>query len=231
MTSYTLLFPVCNEEKNLPRMFKMLESMNPKADHVIFMESGSTDNSLEMLALYADTHPNVDAYNCEKESKYTFYDIAFARQCLLNIARKLDADFTFYMDCDTEPKDLNFLEKLSNVLLVHNNFDMIGCSYRFKKYKKRLPRNDEPYVKLGNLPLYQTVVVPFGCVCISRRIIQNPQINFFPLFINKHDGSIFNEDISYCILCIRLGYNLLLENTIKVIHHQDFSIKREWRLE
>lgn len=71
MISLSLVFPLYNEEKNLPKLFSALEDyMSTQTDfmlEIVFINDGSTDTTERLLQSFAKSHPeNVKVVSYEK---------------------------------------------------------------------------------------------------------------------------------------------------------------------
>lgn len=212
----------------------MLDKMQPQADYIVFCENDSSDNTLEIITEYAKSYSNVKVLSFKSKER-GYIPIATNRDKLLHEARRLNCDYTIFLDSDIEILNLNFLE-----MLAAWNKDVVGVKYFIKKNI-----NDE---KSFVVALFQSffkgfyfvedlteiissvVCVGFGCVCLSNKIVQDARLNFVPLVtsLNGHSWNAL-EDFGYCIKANQLGYSVFVDNTVKVLHLQDLKLNRPWR--
>jgi len=63
-----------------------------------------------------------------------------------------------------------------------------------------------------DVPFTEAKVTSAGCLCLSRRVVQDKRVNFYPL---RADAS---EDFGYCLWARDLGYKVYLDSTLE-LHH------------
>jgi len=157
------------------------------------------------------------------------YDIiAWARQLLLTRARRLDPDYAIFIDSDIFLRDPSTIDALT----IWNK-DVVGGAYMrmFPEglyiatlfYNSSLKDKVKGHIKLKKLksrvPLYEVRATSGGCLCLSRKIIQDRRVNFAPIPKNN------SEDFGYCKTAIEHGYRIHLDGTTVIGH----KITLKWR--
>lgn len=200
--------------------FKYIHLLDPSPDKIIFCENNSTDDTLfkigeckldyELIRFW--TKPWKEVAKIDR-----YLTIAVARQFLLTKARYLHPDYAIFLDDDIFPKDKDMIEALTTWGL-----DIIGGSYlrsfpsgiylgslwkdltgryKYTTHKKRYKPLDEPEATSA------------GCLCLSRKAIQDRRLNFYPR--PKEDSS---EDFGYCLRARELGYKIYLDGLVTLTH-------------
>lgn len=226
---------VYNSVRFLGKQFYYLSQLDPKPDIVYFIENNSIDGTVEYIYKNMPSTGipfkvisyklRKDAVKYFKEHNGTAYDvIAIARQNGLNAFRRDGCDYGIFID-----DDLYMLEKDAIKVFTTNypEFDIIGGTYDriypeghyvASKWKEG---NGFVYKKLSEVhkPFDFPIITSGGCLCLSKRIIQDTRLNFYPVRdkYNAYSTSA-SEDYGYCLKAKTLGYRLVLDNSTKLYH-------------
>jgi glycosyltransferase involved in cell wall biosynthesis/GT2 family glycosyltransferase len=215
-----MLIPVYNCGKTLPTLFSFLYKLGPQPDMYVFAENNSEDNTLDCVRKFKKSHKIVRVWfrkDAAILSETTYDPIAHIRQLLLTFARNYDPDYAIFLDSDVYPCTRELVENLSLW-----SKDLVGGSYLrlfpegiFIASKWENPNNPQRYAlrQKIHMPLDEPLMTSAGCMCLSRRIIQDKRINFYP--IKPPNAS---EDFGYCLQARNYGYNVYLDGTSK-LHH------------
>jgi hypothetical protein len=77
--------------------------------------------------------------------------------------------------------------------------------------------------KKVNVPLTEPNVTSAGCLCLSRKKVQDKRVNFYPLI----EGA--SEDFGYCLQARNFGYKVYLDGIIRLHHAIPRKIpKKAW---
>jgi len=233
-----LLVPVYNCSNIFNEWASFIKKLKPKPSRIIFCENNSTDDTLKkawnfkMKGVKTEVirYWTVDPRNREVFPFENCYDtIAHARQLLLTRARQLDPDFAIYIDSDIYLQDTDTI----NTLTIWNK-DIIGGAYRRvfpeglyvatlfyvspilkERYKKWIK-----YKKLNaNVLIHEVHATSGGCLCLSRKVIQNRKVNFFPV------PKGYSEDFGYCKTARDQGFKIYLDGILRLGH----KILVKWR--
>lgn len=190
---------------------------------------------------------------------WEYEHIAHIRQLLLTRAKKLNPDYAIFMDDDTlPPHDMiaKFLETKKDIVggVYYRAFPE-GVFLATKFY-----HHDEKFRKRGNYLLAQLesireatskteyyiskklfsddgniVEVPMtsgGCLCLSRRAIQHPQLYFYPHPVKEFTDVPSSEDFGYCMRARRMGIKTYVDLRILCRHLFDVrKMPRAWAVE
>lgn len=219
-----LLIPVYNSAKTLPTLFRHLDKLNPQPNMTFFCENNSTDTTLWLIRKHYKHKPHkiIRVWFREDAVKVCgnpYEPIAHVRQLLLTAARHYDPDYAIFLDSDVYPLSPNLIE-----ILTGWQKDIVGGSYirlfpegPFLAAKWKIP--DQPgYVCMYRVPfaeLMEPTMTSAGCLCLSRRAIQDRRLNFWPLYEKDPEAS---EDFGYCLRAWELGYKVYLDGTAVLWH-------------
>ena len=231
------LVPVYQSVDLLDDWAKCVRELDPRPDIIVFCENNSTDGTLEKLyTLDLDGIPTKIlrfwTVDLKDKSKLPFKDcynvIAHARQLLLTWARNNDIDFGFFVDADVfiQTKDTIYAFTLWNRDIVGGAYPRIfpeGVYIATLFYSS--PRGEEVkrWAKLKKLDAgvltYEVHATSGGCLCLSKKIIDDRRVNFYPVPEN------YSEDFGYCKTARDNGYKVYLEGTVLLGH----KITVRWR--
>ena len=210
--------PVWNSGRWLRNTFSFLYKLDPQPEQVVFLYDGSTDNTLQLINKYKKPHYIIIKDSIVGEGR--FGKIAKIRQCLLEYAREYDPTHAVFVDSDIFIRTANTLQ-----VLALRPTDITGGSYPMIKGRQQLsvgvwnnqtdPTTPYLFRSRALVPFDTSVIgVGTGCMSISQRLIQDRQVNFYPLYQEKGMG----EDTGYCKQALLNGYTIGLDSTILLSH-------------
>lgn len=219
-----LLIPVYNSAGTLPRLFRYLRRLDPKPDMTFFAENNSTDATLWLIRKHYRNEPHriirvwfrgdaVDACSSVYEP------IAHVRQLLLTAARRFDPDYAIFLDSDVYPLSPNLI-----AILTGWQKDIVGGSYvrLFSDgpyLASKFPVEGRPdlyrYYTVPFAPLMEPIITSAGCLCLSRRVLRDKRLNFWPMYEGDKRAS---EDFGFCLRARELGYKIYLDGTAVLWH-------------
>jgi GT2 family glycosyltransferase len=212
-----MLIPVYNCGKTLPTLFSFLYKLKPQPDLFVFAENNSEDNTLDVIHRFRRPHKIIRVWfrdDAAMIGQSQYEPIAHIRQLLLTFARQQDPDYAIFLDSDVYPRTKNLIYRLS---LWQK--DIIGGAYVrlfpngvFVASKWSTPDGRVIMKKKVNGPLDEPVATSAGCLCLSRKIIQDKRINFYPLRWGA------SEDFGYCLQARVFGYRVYLDGSAD-LHH------------
>jgi GT2 family glycosyltransferase len=222
-----LLIATYNKGRLLPTLFNYIYKLNPKPNKVIFAENNSTDRTLEHIHRFRLPHELIRvwfrrdaAMICENR----YEPIAHVRQLLLTRARQLNPDFGIFLDDDVFPYDPWMIDKLCS-----HNLDIVGGPYvrlfpdgPWLATKWLSEQGKLRYWRVPPEALSECEMTSAGCLCLSRRTLQDRRVNFYPL--RTPDSS---EDFGYCLQAKKYGYTVWLDGTVVLWHYipRAFGVK------
>lgn len=225
MIDTIFLVPTFNHARLLPSFFSHLYRLSPKPSLTVFCENNSVDDTLKLIRGFKLPHELIRLWfrrDAAMVSESRYEVIAHIRQLLLTRARQLDPDYAVFLDDDVMPTDPLVIEKLTG-----HGLDVVGGPYlRFFPWGLYLASvwNDGGRLRAWDRPqepLEEVVLTSGGCLCLSRRIIQDKRINFYPLLTDKSA-----EDFGYCRQARKYGYKVWLDGTVGLRHIIKESGKR-----
>jgi GT2 family glycosyltransferase len=233
-----------NSEKHLLAWQKTIEQLEPKPAKVIFCENDSTDGTHNIVKSWTFPHELISFKSTPKDLEKDLYAvIAKNRQLLLDRVREIDPDFAVFLDDDVFPQQTNVLKRLTD-----RSLDMVGGTYfRYYKdpvpYIAAQWKTDSPLFQMPQIPnlenkvadaikrgvpfllftwidqkLYKVTVTSAGCLCLSRKVLQDENLNFYPKGKIKGYKKILSEDFEFCLLARKLGYEVHLDGRIRLDH-------------
>jgi len=203
---------------------KAIYKLKPPPDKVIFCENNSSDDTLKKLAQFKLPHEIIRIWVREDAAKDNPYGIiAEVRQLLLTRARQLNPDYAIFLDDDIIVKTPTMIPLLTGWNKMLENAHVIGGTYlrRFPrgvylaskwKWQKGLYRLWK-YPPNGNITISEPWVTSAGCLCLSRKIIQDRRVNFSPRIRDT-----CAEDFGYCLWARKYGYKIYLDHLVKLKH-------------
>lgn len=235
-TKTIFLVPVYNCEDILEDWSKYIRRLDPKPEKVIFAENNSSDNTLNILLdLDVGTEKEIIRFWTIEPREIPFsqaYDIiAHARQLLLTRARQLDPDYAIFIDSDILIKSPDFITSLTDWKV-----DIVGGAYlrwfpeglhvaslwkkgHYKPWRLYTPQG----FKALNKAIQEVYATSGGCLCLSRKVIQDRRANFYPI------PKGFSEDFGYCEQLKKVGYKVWLDG-ITILTHRIRGKWKSWNL-
>lgn len=218
MVKTLVLIPVYNSSKTLPQLLSSLYSLDPQPEKFVFAENNSSDDTLEVIKQFKLPSKIIRVWFSEDaamKSQNRYEPIAHIRQLLLTYARRFDPDYAIFLDSDVIPKTKSLIQNLTSW-----NKDIVGGAYLrlfpsgvWLASKWKNP-DDSGYSfrKKTSLPLEEVALTSGGCLCLSRKIIQDRSMNFYPV----RDGA--SEDFGYCLDAQEKGYIVYLDGVVQLDH-------------
>jgi glycosyltransferase involved in cell wall biosynthesis len=215
-----VLIPVYNCGKTLPTLFSFLYKLDPQPDLYVFAENNSEDNTLDCVWRFKRQHKVIRMWfrkDAAVLGETPYEPLAHVRQLLLTFARRYDPDYAIFLDSDVYPRTKGLIDNLSLW-----GRDIVGGSYLrvfpegvWLASKWEALSNPHRYAlrRETGVPLDEPIMTSAGCMCLSRRIIQDKRINFYP--VSPADAS---EDFGYCLQARNYGYKVYLDGTAE-LHH------------
>lgn len=214
MTKTLILVPVFNSGKILPTFFSFLYELDPQPELYVFAENNSCDDTLEQVYQFKLPHKVIRVWlrnDAAMVSQNRYVPIAHIRQLLLTFARNYDPDYALFLDSDVLPRTKSLIKNLTQW-----QKDIVGGAYlRLFPEGLWLASKWTPpnlFHKKAILPLEEPHVTSAGCMCLSRKIIQDKKVNFYPV------PGAASEDFGYCLQAREQGYKVYLDGTTKLEH-------------
>lgn len=198
----SLIVPVYNGEPYLSRFFKGVESLNSRNYELVFVDDGSTDNSLKLLSSYCET------LNCKfkiigknNEGQSSARNVGF---------NNATGDFVCFLDIDDLISQYYFsIFDLANNIYEYDmligSFQEMNSNHHSKKDKRNLR-----YLKIKSNSQKKLFLLRF----LSKNIkIHNSAIIYSKKFLNENK-IFFMEDVRFGEDSIFIWTSLLLANKI-----------------
>ena len=153
----------------------------------------------------------------------------------------MDIDYAIFIDSDILIGDIDFITKVTeckyDVLNKEiSSFDILGgayygMSFNGKKYLSALTKYKDNVIE-HYLGIHEVYAVGGGCLCLSKKIIMDKRINFYPLIERRtfNQGELAvntSEDFGYCFQATDNGYKCYLDNTLNIGHYKN-EYYRAW---
>lgn len=200
----------------MPKFLGNLGKLKPNANNIVFCTNNNSDRTIDVLRKWKH-RKTVLCWDAKGELTGPYDQIAVSRQKLLEKTRRIDVDYAVFLDDDIEfPSDL--LEALTTWGL-----DIVGGSYlrfwyggwylasKWNGGKGKLVVREKPRMALD-----EVAMTGAGCMCLSRRVIQDSRLNFYPLTETSINCA---EDFDYCNKARALGYKIHLDGITRLTHH------------
>jgi hypothetical protein len=246
---------VYNRAEQLLILFRDLEKLDPQPDLYIFAENNSTDNTLEVIREFSKNHPSKiirlwlreDAAKIGIEIGKECIPIAHVCDLLLTAARNFNPDYAICIDSDMEIQSTNLI-----TILTGHQKDIVGTLYQ--KVQLGECRINTPLgivtirirqdftngtltistkegvilqqTEMENAELTECATIGIMCSCLSRRIIQDRRLCFYPLF--RDFMGWHTEDMGFCLRARSLGYQVWLDKVAIVEHKPNPLESKPW---
>ena len=215
--------PCFNSAHILPTFFDCLRELEPQPDLYVFAENNSVDGTLEMLWNFELPREVHRLWLVKDAAKRTdpYVPMAHIRQVLLTRARRLNPDYIIFCDVDVFVRTPDAIDVLTTwqvdcvaariIRIFPKRKMMISAKWKYHEGTPTVMRN-----YMENVFDDTPVMVGFGLVCLSRRVIQDRRINFYPL--PKSKVGLVAEDFGYCLQMREYGYKCCLEGIVIADH-------------
>ena len=210
----SVIIPIYNSEKYLPRLFQCLDSQFFNDYEVLLINDGSTDRSLQICSDYAKARNNIHVYTQENQGVSAARNLGF---------KKMKGDFFTFIDSDDMIPD-NYLNELflgasqsnadiivGDIVIINqgkeiNRFtDNPGNLYKTEAINKLLTRkniNSGPYGKLfkktilknsrfENLKTYEDILFNLSIFSNAHNFYV---INSTEYLYMQNEGSVMNQE-------------------------------------
>jgi len=226
-----MLVALNNSADILEDWFKFVHAMDPRPDKIVFCENNSTDKTLEKLKYCKIPYELIRFWTrpwkeVARISRYM--TIAVVRQFLLTRVRYLDPDYALFIDDDIFVRSEDLIEALRIW-----NVDLVGGSYLrafpfgmfiASLFKNPLKTTKYQFRKKRRHPLEEVEATSAGCMMLSRKLIRDKRVNFYPIYKEGTDPS---EDFGYCFSARDVGYKVYLDG-LSILTHRLRKKNRAW---
>jgi GT2 family glycosyltransferase len=223
-------------------VLESLHRLNPPPDKFIFLENNSLDDTLRKLADFKNRKEIIRLWFREDAMDYiernwhageqaisSRYDlIGICRQLLLQRARQLDPDYAIFLDSDIVVLSKDLIERFGRF----QKTDIVGAPYERDFPQGRLlsalwpnlyPTPEQPFQllprnRISSSEPTEALAVGGGCMRLSRKIIHEKTLNFYPVQRPWLGVGALAEDFGYCLHARALGYGICLDPTIRLAH-------------
>jgi glycosyltransferase involved in cell wall biosynthesis len=220
-----VLVPVYNAASWLPTWLQYAKKWSG-ATEFVFIENNSSDNTIQIIANSGLPHRLLRVWFKKRPLSTVgftpFTPMAHVRQLLLSYMRRVGGDCVF-VDSDVYIHDPDFIERLAK-----SKGDIVGGSYtRLFPEGIRLTAlfNDRKrylFVKNGK---YDVLAIGMGCAYVHERVLKDRRLDFFPI------NMLASEDFGYCLKAKKLGYKVILDNTLNIGHELGIGVIKPWLLD
>jgi hypothetical protein len=147
------------------------------------------------------------------------------RDLLLSYARKSDCDYAIFLDSDVFALDKDFIMRITK-----HDGDLVGGAYmrqfgaglgvaayfKGQKEKYRIVRAIRP-------ELHDAVAVGGGCMCISRWLLLDENVRFYPLLFGDTA-----EDFGYCLKAGERCWKVQIDGSLDMLHLDTTNRQKPW---
>jgi len=244
-----ILIPVYQDAFCLDQCLEYLEGLNPQPTYYVIAENNSTDNTMSVIFDWLKfKHPENSKLirlwfkdNARDILNNPYGIIGIMRQILLKKTRLLNVDYAIYIDSDIFIADKDFIKRMTKY-----KKDLVAGAY-FRSYpqgellsyldfNKGKNKDTHPYVlrNYQKFKLQRVAAVSGGCLCISKKLINDLRVNFVygeDMKIPDYYGTGHaGEDFAYCETARRNGYNIWVDDSFRICHYQEHGDPRPWRV-
>jgi len=187
----TIGMPVLNRARYLPKTLDALFNCGYPRNktRLVFVDGYSTDGTLEMLRDFEQSHKN--EYRDITLIQDSGHIPAARNLCLKNIG---DSELLIFLDSDVLPAP-DFISRLIGLSQVGGIASIFYSSFSYERPK--------PAVKFVH-------TVGMGCTLIKREVLDR---------VGLFDTTLpVNEDTDYCLRARKLGYDVVQDTTVQLLH-------------
>jgi hypothetical protein len=222
--SVILLVATYNSSNRFEQWAEFIYQLRPKPDLVIFAENNSTDNTLELLRNFKLPHEIIRVnFVADVQLHLGPYGaISNIRDLLLTRARQLNPDYAIFVDDDVFIFSVDAIKRLTSW-----KKDIVGGAY-LRDFPEGLyiaskwNVEGKPFMRdWVEQSLEEVTMTSGGCMCLSRKVLQDRRLHFSPVEEDK------SEDFGFCWLARTLGYTVWLDGITKIGHGEHIKY-RAW---
>lgn len=231
MNRTIILCPVYNNERTLREWMRVVESLNPSPLEVVFCENNSTDLTVNIINGWDFPHKLIRFWVKDNPIDEPYYIncynvIAHARQLLLTYARSRDCDYAIFLDSDVIPANTDFITRITKT-----GYDLVGGAYMrmfpeglcVAAYYFGSTKGKYKLSRAVKNPLQSVAAVGGGCMCLSKKLVDDRRVDFYPLYDLK-DNAVA-EDFGYCVKAREVGYDVWLDASNDLVHDSRVKVK------
>lgn len=218
MVKVSVIVPVYNAVKHIDKCLKELLNQTYQNYEVIFVNDGSSDDSLKMLEDYASTNDKITIFSKENGGQ------ASARNVGLT---KAQGEFICFVDID-DHVSIDMLEKLME-MQEKENADIVWCNSYVEKENQIIGRLDDDIVENQN-PIKKYILnnnSPWRKIIRKDLLIRHdlyfPMIRFYEDIAIVPTYALYTNKIAY--VNEPLYYYVLHEGS--TMHQQKYTTKLE----
>lgn len=215
-----LIIPIYNAEQDIPKLFHAIRQQTLKPDHILVINSSSTDPSTKILnKLPIDIHIHT--------IKQSDFDHGGTRKLATKI---VDADIYLYLTQDAIPANPNSFKNLIDVLLTE---EKIACAYG-----RQLPKSDatplSAHARLFNYPMadqirsYQDKRIYGIKTCFNSDSFAAYKKKPLIEIDNFPEHLITGEDVYVAAKLLKKGYSIAYAANAAVFHSHNLSLRGEF---
>lgn len=226
------LIPTFNNALFLRHCLVKLSELYPQPDLYVFLENNSTDDTLQVIQDFNGPKKLIRLWFREdliEKACNPYEGVGIARQFLLEYARKLNPLYAIFIDDDILIYPTDFITQITK-----RHKDIIGAPYlrnfpegTFIASKWKRKGKEKLWFKSRCKGLQKVWVTSAGCLCLSRRIIQDKRVFFHPIIWTENLKA--SEDFSLCIRAHEAGYEVWLDGDLRGIgHYAEIQKGKPW---
>lgn len=227
------LIPTYNRSGLLRKCLDYLNRLEPNFDKYIFFEDNSTDDTLKVIQEFNRPKELIRMWfrdDTVEQSGNPHEVIGLIRQYLLDKARKLNPNYAVFIDDDIIVFNETFIDQITS-----RKKDVVGAPYlrnfgegTFLASRWKRKGLKGLWFKQSCQGFQEVAFTSTGCLCLSRKIIQDRRVNFLPIFWD--DKLKIAEDFGYCKRAYNAGYKVYIDCTLKVGHFAEAVTDKPWQL-
>lgn len=197
----------------------------------IIHDDASTDNTAKIITKYAKKYPEIIKPVCDSVNRYSEKTLSYVMETLVTAYNPkyvaLCEGDDYWTDSYKLQKQVDYLDKNSECVMCHTNYDVIGG----KKRKNIQHYDDEPYFGPGHIHSYD--IGTLTAVYRKETFDSIPHLNYgkawkmgdYPLWIELSSKGKFHylSDITSCyrILPNSASHSINAEKTIGFYNNYD----------
>jgi len=209
-----------------------LSRLEPNFDRYLFFINNCTDNTLNVIKKFKRPKEIIRMWFVDDAIKRLgnpYSIIGIARQYLLKRTRQLNPDYMIFIDSDITLFYKYFIDQIT----CHEK-DIVGAPY-LRPFPEGMflaskwDRGDRKlWYKKACKGFQRCSVTSGGCLCLSRKAIQDKRLFFDPPIWNKKRKA--SEDFSYCIRAGKAGYKIWIDCDLQIGHYATASDYKPWMI-